>query len=58
MELPLDSLRFGPVHVNMQFGEPLLPDEVTDWLDEIKVSPLSLNSVKITTLKAQGVVAF
>lgn len=55
MELPLDSLRFGPVHVNLQFGEPLLPDETIDWLDEIKVSPVVFTlRKKTTTLKAQA----
>ena len=39
MELPLDSLRFGPVHLNIQFDEPLLPDSDNSWLNEIKVAP-------------------
>jgi 2-succinyl-5-enolpyruvyl-6-hydroxy-3-cyclohexene-1-carboxylate synthase len=39
MELPLDSLRTGPVHLNLQFDEPLLSDDSTDWLSEINVSP-------------------
>jgi len=39
MELPLDSLRQGPVHLNIQFDEPLLPDADNSWLDEIKVAP-------------------
>lgn len=39
MELPLDSLRMGPVHVNLQFDEPLLPDESNEWLSEIVVAP-------------------
>jgi 2-succinyl-5-enolpyruvyl-6-hydroxy-3-cyclohexene-1-carboxylate synthase len=39
LELPLDSLHRGPVHLNLQFVEPLLPDDDSDWLSEIKVSP-------------------
>ena len=39
MELPLDSLRHGPVHLNIQFDEPLLPDSDNSWLNEIKVAP-------------------
>jgi 2-succinyl-5-enolpyruvyl-6-hydroxy-3-cyclohexene-1-carboxylate synthase len=27
------------VHLNLQFEEPLLPDEDSNWLDEIKVAP-------------------
>ena len=39
MELPLDSLRTGPIHLNLQFDEPLLPDYSSDWVSEINVSP-------------------
>ncbi len=39
MELPLDSLRHGPVHLNIQFDEPLLPDTDNSWLEEIKIAP-------------------
>jgi 2-succinyl-5-enolpyruvyl-6-hydroxy-3-cyclohexene-1-carboxylate synthase len=41
MELPLDSLRKGPVHLNLQFDEPLLPDDSADWVSEIVVAPKS-----------------
>ena len=39
LELALDSLRTGPVHLNIQFDEPMLPDESNQWLDEIQNSP-------------------
>lgn len=39
MELPLNSLQSGPVHLNIQFTEPLTPDENNSWLDAIQVSP-------------------
>ena len=39
MELPLDSLRNGPIHLNLQFDEPLLSDDSSDWLSQINVVP-------------------
>ena len=39
MELPLDSLRSGPIHLNLQFDEPLLPDDSSDWLSQINIGP-------------------
>jgi 2-succinyl-5-enolpyruvyl-6-hydroxy-3-cyclohexene-1-carboxylate synthase len=39
MELPLNSLKSGPVHLNVQFTEPLGPDEDSDWLGVINHKP-------------------
>ena len=46
LELPLDSLHRGPVHLNLQFEEPLLPADNSDWLAEIKISPKARPSGK------------
>ena len=37
MELPLNSLKTGPVHLNVQFAEPLNSDDESDWLANIKI---------------------
>ena len=39
MELPLNSLKSGPVHLNVQFAEPLNSDDDTDWLTNLKANP-------------------
>ena len=39
MELPFNSLQTGPVHLNLQFEEPLIGDSDTLWLDQIKIDP-------------------
>jgi 2-succinyl-5-enolpyruvyl-6-hydroxy-3-cyclohexene-1-carboxylate synthase len=39
MELPLNSLKSGPVHLNVQFAEPLNSDDQSDWLADISINP-------------------
>jgi 2-succinyl-5-enolpyruvyl-6-hydroxy-3-cyclohexene-1-carboxylate synthase len=39
LELPLNALQTGPVHINVQFEEPLLSDDNDAWLDGLKVNP-------------------
>ena len=55
MELPFDSLRNGPVHLNLQFDEPMLPDISDSWLNEIKIAPKHFESrTKAGTLKSDA----
>ena len=39
LELPLNALQTGPVHINVQFEEPLLGDGNDSWLDGLKINP-------------------
>jgi 2-succinyl-5-enolpyruvyl-6-hydroxy-3-cyclohexene-1-carboxylate synthase len=39
MELPFNSLQTGPVHLNIQFEEPLISEPDESWLDNLKVIP-------------------
>mgnify|MGYP002142240997 FL=1 len=55
MELPLYSLTSGPVHLNIQFEEPLAADSDSTWLDEIKIAPRNIQSTKApSTLKVKS----
>ena len=38
MELPFNSLQSGPVHLNVQFEEPLISEADTSWLDQVKIA--------------------
>jgi 2-succinyl-5-enolpyruvyl-6-hydroxy-3-cyclohexene-1-carboxylate synthase len=49
MELPFNSLQTGPVHLNIQFEEPLIGDSDTSWLDQIKIA-----EPKVFTRKGPG----
>lgn len=49
MELPLNSLQSGPVHLNIQFEEPLIGDKSDNWLNE-----LSITAPKIFDRKTPG----
>jgi len=39
MELPFNSLQSGPVHLNIQFDEPLIGDADDAWLDNLAIAP-------------------
>ena len=39
MELPLNSLQSGPVHLNIQFEEPLIGDSEDGWLEDLSINP-------------------
>jgi 2-succinyl-5-enolpyruvyl-6-hydroxy-3-cyclohexene-1-carboxylate synthase len=39
MELPFNSLQSGPVHLNIQFDEPLIGDADESWLENLTITP-------------------
>lgn len=39
MELPFNSLHTGPVHLNIQFDEPLVGDADESWLENLTITP-------------------
>ena len=39
MELPFNSLQTGPVHLNIQFDEPLVGEADESWLDNLTITP-------------------
>lgn len=41
MEIPLHALLQGPVHLNVQFEEPLLPDDESPWLASVKKTAIT-----------------
>jgi 2-succinyl-5-enolpyruvyl-6-hydroxy-3-cyclohexene-1-carboxylate synthase len=38
MELPFNSLQSGPVHLNIQFEEPLIGDKSDNWLNDLIIA--------------------
>jgi 2-succinyl-5-enolpyruvyl-6-hydroxy-3-cyclohexene-1-carboxylate synthase len=38
MELPFNSLHSGPVHLNIQFEEPLVGDKSDNWLNDLTIT--------------------
>jgi 2-succinyl-5-enolpyruvyl-6-hydroxy-3-cyclohexene-1-carboxylate synthase len=38
MELPFNSLQSGPVHLNIQFEEPLVGDKSDNWLNDLTIT--------------------
>jgi 2-succinyl-5-enolpyruvyl-6-hydroxy-3-cyclohexene-1-carboxylate synthase len=38
MELPFNSLKSGPVHLNFQFEEPLIDENTDNWLADLRIT--------------------
>lgn len=44
----------GPTHLNIQFDEPLLPDDSNDWLVDLKIEPPKIESESAKSLSVSG----
>jgi len=48
MELVFNALQTGPVHLNLQFEEPLLDESMdSQWLDKVTVNPAQIFTRKV-----------
>lgn len=55
LELPLHALQAGPVHLNVQFDEPLTVDGPADWLESISIrTPKTFNRKKPGVLRSKA----
>jgi len=50
----LIELTSGPIHLNLQFDEPLLPIDESDWLISLSVKPPAVQSANPKVLQATG----
>ena len=48
------ELTGGPIHLNLQFDEPLLPSDESDWLIGLSVKPPAIQSANPKVLQATG----